>query len=291
MPNNHPGRAWLALAVGVVAISWSAVFVRFTHMPGISSAFYRVFFAALFLWPVLLRHPEQLRRVDGPVLRMAALGGLFFAGDVGLYNTAALHTTAGGVTLLGNNAPIFVGLLSWAITRRPPPLLFWATLALSSTGVVLIMRSDTTALGIHASADIMAVSTAFCFALYLLVTERLRDRCDAATLLALSSTTSAAVLLPVAWITHTSLRIPNISSWAAVLGLALVCQVIGYFALTYALGHMPATISSVILLGVSPLSAFFAYLTLGERLTGMQLAGGALVLLAIWLASRIRKTV
>ncbi|MFT4114878.1 DMT family transporter [Silvibacterium sp.] len=290
MPSSSIGRAWLALAVGVAAISWSAVFVRFTHMPGIASAFYRVFFAALMLWPMLLRDPQKLRRIDGSVLRMAMLGGFFFACDVGLYNTAALHTTAGGVTLLGNNAPIFVGLLSWAITRRPPPMLFWGTLALSTTGVLLIMRADTAHLGIQISADIMAVSTAFCFALYLLVTERLRDRCDSATLLALSSATSAAVLLPVALVTHTSLRIPSPGSWAAVLGLALICQVIGYFSLTYALGHMPATISSVILLGVSPLSAFFAYLTLGEHLTGMQLLGGTLVLLAIWLAGRIRRT-
>lgn len=284
-------RAYAALALGVVAIAWSAIFVRWTQMPGLASAFYRVCFAAAFLWPVLLSSGAKLRGIDRSTLRLAALGGLFFAGDVGLYNIAVRHTTAGGATLLGNNAPLFVGLLTWIITRKAPPRQFWIVLAIATAGAVLIMRVDARHDGLEFTADMLAVGTSICFALYLLVTERLRGRCDAGTLLALSSTASAATLFLAALLTHTSLKIPGAQSWAAVLGLALVCQVAGYFSLTYALGHLPATITSIILLAVAPLTALFALALFGERMTPLQLLGGALVLLAVWLAGRLRGVV
>ena len=287
---RHTG-AYIALAIGVVAIGWSAIFVRWTHMPGLASAFYRVLFAAAVLWPFLLLPGKSFRNLDASTLRWAALGGIFFAGDVGMYNIAVLHTTAGGATLLGNNAPVFVGILTWIITRKAPPRQFWMVLALATAGAILIMRVDAKRMGLELTGDLLAFGTSICFALYLMVTERLRDRCDSATLLALSSSASAAALLPVSLLTHTSLRIPGAWSFAAVLGLALVCQVIGYFSLTYALGHLPATITSVLLLAVAPVSAILAFILFDERMTPLQLLGGALVLLGVWLAGRLRGVV
>jgi drug/metabolite transporter (DMT)-like permease len=291
MSSERGVSAYAALAIGVVAIAWSAIFVRWTHMPGLASAFYRVFFAAAVLWPTLFFTRTNARRLDRSTLRLAALGGLFFAGDVGMYNIAVLHTTAGGATLLGNNAPVFVGILTWIITRKSPPRHFWIVLAIASCGAALIMRVDAGHAGLQFSADMLAVGTSFCFALYLLVTQRLRDTCDTATLLALSSTASAAVLFVVALLTHTPLRIPDVSSWAAILGLALICQVAGYFSLTYALGHLPATVTSIILLAIAPLTALFALVLFGERMTPVQVFGGALVLLGVWLAGRLHGVV
>jgi drug/metabolite transporter (DMT)-like permease len=291
MSTDRGVSAYAALAIGVVAIAWSAIFVRWTHMPGLASAFYRVFFAAILLWPCLLFTGVRLRSLDNATLRLAALGGLFFAGDVGLYNIAVLHTTAGGATILGNNAPVFVGLLSWIITRKAPPRYFWIVLAIATSGAALIMRVDAKHVGLEFTADLLAVGTSVCFALYLVVTQRLRDRCDAGTLLALSSTASAAALLLVALFTHTTLKIPMASSWSAVIGLAVVCQIVGYFSLTYALGHLPATVTSVILLAVGPLAALLALIVFGERMTPSQVLGGLLVLLGVWLAGRLHGVV
>lgn len=298
MSNSSNLRAFAALALGVIAIAWSAIFVRWTHMPGLASAFYRVFFAGVMLWPGLLlfkgadvRRIASIRSLDRPTLRLAALGGLFFAGDVGLYNISVLHTTAGGATLLGNNAPIFVGLISWVMTGKAPPRYFWLVLVIATGGVFLIMQVDAHRVGLQYAADLLAVGTSVCFALYLVVTQRLRDTCDTGVLLALSSTASAAVLFVMALATHTSLRIPGASSWAAVLGLALVCQVTGYFSLTYALGHLPATVTSILLLAVGPLSALLALIIFGEHMAPRQIVGGALVLVGVWLAGRFHGVV
>jgi len=71
------------------------------------------------------------------------------------------------------------------------------------------------------------------------------------------------------------------------LGLGLVSQLGGYLALTYALGHLPATVTSVSLLSQGPLTAVLAALLLGEPLSVYQIAGGALVLVGVGLANRL----
>ena len=83
------------------------------------------------------------------------------------------------------------------------------------------------------------------------------------------------------------LTIPDRRSFLALLGLGLVSQLGGYLALTYALGHLPATVTSVSLLSQGPLTAILAALLLGEPLTGPQILGGTLVLVGVGIANRL----
>lgn len=59
-----------------------------------------------------------------------------------------------------------------------------------------------------------------------------------------------------------------------------------YFALVYALGHLPATITSVGLLAQVPSTALLAMLLLGEPLTAVQMLGGVIVLAGIYVVNR-----
>jgi len=85
------------------------------------------------------------------------------------------------------------------------------------------------------------------------------------------------------------LEIPDRRTFLALLGLGLISQLGGYLALTYALGHLPATVTSVSLLSQGPLTAVLAALLLGEPLTIYQIAGGSLVLVGVGLANRLRR--
>jgi drug/metabolite transporter (DMT)-like permease len=96
------------------------------------------------------------------------------------------------------------------------------------------------------------------------------------------------VLLLLNFAMGISLRVAHRHTWWALLGLGLVSQLGGYLALTYALGHLPATITSISLLTQGPLTAAMAAVLLGEPLTLPQILGGALVLLGVGLAHRQR---
>jgi drug/metabolite transporter (DMT)-like permease len=106
--------------------------------------------------------------------------------------------------------------------------------------------------------------------------------------LRLAILTSTLFLLAINWVMGISLAIPPGRSLLALLGLGLVSQLGGYLALTYALGHLPATVTSITLLAQGPLTAALAAWLLGEPLTSSLLLGGALVLLGVGLANRDR---
>src|SRR5262249_49495707 len=100
---------------------------------------------------------------------------------------------------------------------------------------------------------------------------------------------SAAFLLVLNLVMRVPLEIPSGRSFAALVGLGLISQLGGYFALTYAMGHLPATVTAVSLLSQGPLTALLAAFLLGEPLTVPLWIGGGLVLLGIALANRLKR--
>ena len=277
--------AFGALIVGIISISWSAIFVRWTDMPGVASAFYRVLIASIVLWAILVIQRGHRLRIPPRLIPLTTIGGIFFAVDLAFYNVAVLHTSAGSATFLGNNAPIIVGLVTWFMTRRLPSARFWLALVIAIAGGCLIVSVDWIHMRSASSADLFAFAASICFAFYLVTTERLRNISDTTTIVVLSTSASAIALLVFARCGHISLVVPGVHSLFAVAGLGFICQLTGYFCLTYALGHVPATVSSVVLLSVAPLTALLAFFLFGEAMTVPQLLGGALILTAVWIVT------
>jgi drug/metabolite transporter (DMT)-like permease len=75
----------------------------------------------------------------------------------------------------------------------------------------------------------------------------------------------------------------------ALIALALTAQVIGHLFVAHAMGRLPATLSSIVLLGQAPITALLAWPLLGERIRAGQIVGGALVLAGIVVVNATRQ--
>jgi drug/metabolite transporter (DMT)-like permease len=234
-----------------------------------------------FLWP------GRRQKLSIRSYAIIAIGGFFFALDLAFYNTSILKTNAANATLLGNNTPIVVGLLTWLVFRRKPNLSFWIGLALAVMGSLLIVSADLAKHVKFGLGDIMALAAAACFAVYLMATEEIRAHTTTLEFLRLAILSSTIFMFLITLALRVPLEIPNRRTFLALLGLGLISQLGGYLALTYALGHLPATVASVSLLSQGPLTAVLAALLLGEPLTIYQIAGGSLVLVGVGLANRL----
>ncbi len=277
--------AYLALAAAILCIGWSAIFVRWTDVPGSVSAFYRMLIPAAILVPTYFSR-EKVKPLGRRSVGIIALGGIFFAGDLALYNSSILRTTAANATLLGNNSPIFVGLLTWLIFRRRPQAAFWFGLLMAVGGSLIILRSDLLRHTQFGLGDAMSVGAAAFFAMYLLATEQVRTTTGTVQFLRLAMISTTVALFLINIMLGHSFRVTNTRTWLALLGLGLISQLGGYMALTYALGHLPATVTSISLLTQGPLTALLAAMLLGEPLTGAQIAGGMMVLIGVGVAHR-----
>ena len=266
--------------------------MRWAGVPGTVSAFYRVLIAGVVLIPWALKNGESshFRRGNGDSPRfawIAVTGGLFFALDLALWNTSVMRTQAAVAAILGNNTPIFVGLISWVVLRRRPRASFWIGLALALGGCLLIMSASLRGAARGSmSGNALAIIASLFFGAYLVVTERVRQSMSTLTFNALAIAGSITALLVFCLVLRLPLWGYSPRTWLALAGLGLISQLMAYYALVYALGHLPATVTSVGLLAQVPCTAVLAWLLLGEPLTGAQLAGGGIVLAGITVVNR-----
>ena len=281
-------RAYLVLALGVFAIGWSALFVRWSGVPGWTSAFWRMTLAQLVFVPWALASRRGSTRPSRFAVRAAIIAGVFFAADLALFNTAVMVSSATNATLLGTNAPIFVALGAWLLYRDRPTRRFWAGFALSFIGMLAIVGTDIMQHPRLGLGDAFAVVGAACYAGYLLYVRRSRLEIDALTFSAISGVTSAITLLLICLMIGTPLSGFSAVSWWALIGLALVTQVVGHLSVVYSLGRLPVSVTSVALLGQAPITAVLAVPLLGERLSPLQILGGVLVLAGIYVVNRRR---
>ena len=271
-----------ALLLGATCIALSPIFVRLSEAGPTATAFWRVALAVPALWALLLFQKRSSTRT--PWLLLLAAGAAF-AGDLAFWHTSIKLTSVANSTLLANLASIFVTLAAWIFFRQRPSALFLAGLAAALAGVTTLVRAS---LGFSATGligDALGVVTAMFYAGYLFAVKGLRDRGESTLhLMAVTSTITALILLPVALGTGERMLPASAQGWWVLVGLALLSHVAGQGLIAYALAHLPATFSSVSLLFEPVMAAFFAWLILAEPLAPLQIAGGAVVLAGIYLA-------
>ena len=279
--------ALLALFFGATCIALSPIFVRLSEAGPTATAFWRVAIAVPVLWilALLLRNPHEKGFSGRKLLFLGA--GVAFAGDLAFWHKSIEFTSVANSTLLANLASIFVTLAAWLLWRQRPRPLFLVALALALGGVALLVHTSLEFSRTALLGDALGVVTAMFYAWYILAVKGLRDR-GAATLqvMAVTSTLTALLLLPVALASGEQMLPSSAAGWWILIGLALVSHAAGQGLIAYALAHLPAPFSSVGLLLQPVVAAFFAWVLLSEPLVALQIAGGLIVLAAIWLARR-----
>jgi drug/metabolite transporter (DMT)-like permease len=274
-----------ALLLGATCIALSPIFVRLSDVGPTASAFWRVALAAPLLWPLLALAPRTAR--SRPDWRLLLAAGFAFAGDLAFWHWSIQFTSVANSTLLANLASLFVTLVAWIFWRERPSALFAVGLAAALGGVVLLVHTSLAFSSTALLGDALGVVTAVFYAGYILAVKGLRDR-GAGTLylMAVTTTLTAVLLLPVALASGEALLPQSAAGWLKLVGLAWISHCAGQGLIAYSLAHLPAAFSSVSLLFQPVMAAVFAWIVLAEPLAPLQMLGGAVVLAGIHLARR-----
>ena len=279
--------ALIALFAGATCIALSPIWVRIADVGPTASAFWRVALAAPLLWAAAALAPRAAASAERGRGALLLLAGLAFAGDLVFWHWSIQFTSVANSTLLANLASIFVTLAAWLLWRQKPTGMFLLALALALAGVGMLVRTSLEFSPRALLGDALGVVTAMFYAWYLLTVKGLRDR-GAATLqlMAVTTTVTAAILLPLALASGEVLLPASAGGWLILIGLAWVTHAAGQGLIAFALAHLPAAFSSVGLLSQPVMAAAFAWVLLGEPVVALQVAGGAVVLVGIYLARR-----
>jgi drug/metabolite transporter (DMT)-like permease len=279
-----------ALAVaGALTIAFSAILVRLAEVSPSPAAIFRCLYALPVLGWLAWREDRAQGARPRRDRRLAVVAGVFFAGDLIVWNHAIGDVGAGLATVLGNLQVLFVPLVAWAVLGEHPSRRVLATLPVVLAGVLLISGAlEHGAYGENPGQGVVfGIVTGLAYAAFLLVlrsstggTQRIAGPLFDATATATVVATLAGLVIGDA-----DLR----PSWPAhgwLLVLALSSQVLGWLLISASLPRLPAALSSL-LLTIQPVgSVVLGAVLLSEAPSALQLVGTAMILTGVVAVAR-----
>ena len=282
--DSHPRAAAATAALGISTAG--ILFVLSEASPSTATVFRCLYALPLLLW--LMRREEAV--YGGRPARArgwALLAGVFFAGDLLLFHHAILLMGAGLATVLVNLQVVIVMIAAWLIWGERPSLAQAVAVPIALGGVVFISGvleaepyGNDPVLG-----SILAILTAVCYAGYLLILRKGRDRRRAAGPIFDSTLTCGLTALAAGLIVGDFDPLPSLPMHAWLLLLALSAQVAGQVMIAIALPRLPAATTSLILLIQPVLATVIAMIVLAESPSPTQLLGVVLILGGVLLGS------
>jgi drug/metabolite transporter (DMT)-like permease len=276
-----------AAVLGALAIAFSGIFYLWS---GVSPAT-GVFFRCLFGLPILLLVARTEWRTLGSMSRrtigLSTLAGVFFAVDLITFHYAVRWIGAGLGTVMGNLQVLIVGLAAWALFGERLRREVVVAMPVMLVGVVLI--SGVVGSGAYGSNPqlgvLVGLVTAAAYAGYLLVIRRASpDHRPAGPVAIATAVTALLAGLFGAAVGDLDLA-PGVPALAYLLALGVLSQSIGYLFIQVSLPRLPAVITSILLLVQPVTTMLLGAILLAEAPSPAQVAGVALVIGGIALAT------
>jgi drug/metabolite transporter (DMT)-like permease len=277
--------AYAALVVCILALSTSAIFIKYADAPGPVTGFYRMFIAAVILTPFAVFRFLKRKTLRRQTIFIPVAGGIFSGLDLGIWAIALGFTTAANATILGNTAPLWVALGAMVFFRERLMKRFWVGMVLAMSGAALIIGMDFLLHPRLGLGDTIAIVTGMLYAGYYLTTELGRRTIDAVTYIWVVFVSASLTLFFLNLFLGNPLTGYDQKTIAIFFATAIISQLIGYLMSSYSLGHLPASVVSVTMIGQPIVTAIIAIPLLGEMPVPSQILGGIIALLGIYLVN------
>jgi drug/metabolite transporter (DMT)-like permease len=277
---------YIALAMGIIALSLSAMFIRWADAPGPITGFYRLLISTILFLPFFIQQQRKLPPLEMRWVWFPLCAGLFTAFDFAFWNTSLKYTSAANATLLGNTSPLWVALAALFIFKEKLRGTFWLGLAFTLAGAVLIVGTDFLKHPALSLGDLLASTAAIFYAGYQLITQRGRVHIDPFRYIWLVGVSATIGMLIINLVLGNSFTGYDTQTWVIFFTAAIVSQMIGYLSITYALGHLPASVVSPTLIGQPILTTLLAIPLLGEMPSAIQWVGSLVALAGIYIVNQ-----
>ena len=131
--------------------------------------------------------------------------------------------------------------------------------------------------------DLLAVGSSIFYAAYILITQWGRQRLDSLSLVWINGASACLwMLLVIILFKQPLVGFPQ-QTWMVFISAAIVTQIIGYMAISYSLGNLPASVVSPILNLQPVVTIILAIPLLNEIPSGLQVIGSLLTLGGVYI--------
>ncbi len=280
-------KAYLVLLVGVVSVSFAAIFIRLAEAPPLVIAAYRLAIASLVL--ILLTYKKTIpsvKRLSGRDSLLLLLSSFFLALHFALWITSLSYTSIASSVILVTCHPAFVAVISYFLWHEVLNRLTIGGMVIAFAGVVLINYGGFDFGSQAILGDVLALVAGFAMGGYLILGGYLKNRIEIMPYLTMIYTGAAVILLLATAGFGYSFTGYSGMTYLMMALLAVVPQLIGHSSFNLALRLVPVTFVSVAILGEPVGATLLGYCILDEVPTVKELIGGVLILAGIFIVLR-----
>jgi drug/metabolite transporter (DMT)-like permease len=273
-----------AVAVGVLAVSAAAIFIRLAEAPALAVAFWRNALGVLVLLPIALYRRDVF--LQGRALLVGVASGVALGAHFGFWISSLDYTSVAASVVLVCTQPVFVAILAYLVFGERTSSLSFFGILVALAGTVVI-ASDGSVGSTTFFGNTLAVIGAITVAVYVLIGRSLRTTGVGVLPYSIVVYASAsATLAPAALYAGVPLWGYSGETWFWLWAVTLGPQILGHTVLNWALRYVEASIVSGTILTEPVVSAVLAWLILSEKPGLATLLGGAVVLAGLFLLLR-----
>jgi drug/metabolite transporter (DMT)-like permease len=287
-PGLQDRRPLAFAAAGALVIAFSAILVRLAEVSPSTAAVFRCAYALPLLG--LLAHREHTRYGPRPARErnIALVAGVFFAADLTFWHHSIGAVGAGLATVLANVQVVLVGVIAWLALGERPDARSGLAVPVVLLGVVLISGAIGSGAYGHnpGLGAVFGLATALAYAVFILLLRRAGADARRPAGPLFDATLSSTVAAAIAGIVVGDIDfLPGLESEAWLVTLALTSQVLGWLLISVSLPRLPALLTAITLTLQPVGSVILGVILLSEQPSAVQLAGVAVVIGGIVLAT------
>jgi drug/metabolite transporter (DMT)-like permease len=286
-------KAYLALFISVVSVSFAAIFIVSCDAPALSIAFYRLLFTLLLILPFVLiyrktRH-ELLNMPRSTLLIMIGIG-IILAAHFALWITSLEHTSVASSVILVTAHPLLVGPISHFFLKERLSAVNATGIVLSVVGVIILVYGNygfTTGLDTF-EGNILAILGGIFAGLYILGGRKLRKTVSIGSYAFVVYAVGTIVLFVICLLFNAPVINLSLKDYGIIFLMAVVAGIFGHTLYNWSLEHVRASLASVVLLGEPIGSSLLAFALpwIQQTPSYYTIIGGAIILSGIYLTAR-----
>lgn len=270
------------LAIGVVSVSTSAIFVKLISAPPGIIAFYRLLFSVVLMMPIfLLKYVHEIRHITSKDWLFSIIAGIFLAFHFILWFESLQYTSVASSTVLVALQPIFAFIGTYLFFKEKTS---WKSILSTITaigGCIIISWGDFLLSEKALYGDLLALIACGLVTGYLLFGQTVRQRVSLITYTFIVYSISTLTLFIYVMLNKQPLYPYQVNDWIFLILLALFPTLLGHTLFNWSVKYLSTSVISMATLFEPVGAAILAYFVLQERIAWSQIFGGLFVIVGL----------
>ena len=279
---NRKMITYIAITIGVISVSLSAIFVKLSSAESAVIAFYRMLFSVLIMSPLfLLKYKNELKLLQKRDWLFSIVAGGFLAFHFILWFESLNYTSVASSTVLVTLQPIFAFIGTYLFFKEKVAFQSIVAVIVAICGSLLISWGDFRVSGTALYGDVLALIACAFITGYLLFGQDVRKRLSLMTYTMVVYSVSTITLFFYVLLTGQSFGPYESNDWLWFVMLAIVPNLLGHTLFNWSLKWVSTSTISIAILFEPVGATILAFFIFNEMLVLSQVIGGIVVMFGI----------